>query len=94
MKSEVPRSTGSRPEESRAAHEGGGHAHPLGRAPLPRALLVDLLMCTPSLPYCFLSKNNFSEGFIPFGLHLIFLFYETLKQEKKQELALGSWLMD
>src|SRR3954466_2287634 len=58
--------------------------------PLPRALLVDPLTCTPSLPYCFLSKNNFSEGFIPFGLHLIFFFCETLKQGKKLELALGS----
>ena len=38
--------------------------------PLPRALLVDLLTCTPSLLYCFLSKSNFSEGFIPFGLRL------------------------
>ena len=63
------------------------------RAPLPRALLVDPLMCTASLPYCFLSKNNFSEGFILFGLRLIFLFFETLKQGKKQELALGSGLI-
>ena len=61
-----------------------------GRAPLPRAFLVDPLTCTPSLPDCFLSKNNFFEGFIPFGLRLIFLFFETLKQGKKQELALGS----
>ena len=47
--------------------------------PLPRAFLVDPLTCTPSLPDCFLSKNNFPEGFIPFGLRLIFLFFETLK---------------
>ena len=30
------------------------------------------------------------HGFIPFGLGLIFLFFKTLKQGKKQELALGS----
>ena len=34
-----------------------------GRAPLPRALLVDPLTCTPSLPGCFPSKNNFSRRF-------------------------------
>ena len=62
-------------------------------APLPHALLVDPLTCTPSLLDCFLSKNNSSEGFIPFGLRLIFLFFETLKQGKKQELALGSGLI-
>ena len=61
-----------------------------GHAPLPRALLVDPLTCTPSLLDCFLSKSNFSEGFIPFGLRLIFLFRKTLKQGKKQKLALGS----
>jgi len=31
-----PRSTRSRPEESRAAHEGGGRAHPPRARPLPR----------------------------------------------------------
>ena len=59
--------------------------------PLPRALLVDPLTCTPSLPDCFLSKNNFSEGFIPFGLRLIFLFCETLKQWKTQT-GTGLWV--
>ena len=58
--------------------------------PLPRAFLVDSLTCTPSPLDCFRSKNNSPEGFIPFGLRLIFLFFETLKQGKKQELALGS----
>ena len=61
--------------------------------PLPRAFLVDPLTCTPSLRDCFLSKNNSPEGFIPFGLRLIFLFFEALKQGKKQELALGSGLI-
>ena len=58
--------------------------------PLPRAFLVASLTYTPSLLDCFRSKNNSPEGFIPFGLRLIFLFFETLKQGKKQELALGS----
>ena len=31
-----PQSTGSRLEESRAAHEGGGRTHPPGARPLPR----------------------------------------------------------
>ena len=51
----------------------------VGARPLPRALLVDPLTCTPSLLDCFRSKNNSPEGFIPFGLRLIFLFFETLK---------------
>ena len=72
----------------------GWRARPGGWArPLPRALLVDPLTCTASLPYCFLSKNNSSEGFILFGLRLIFLFCETLKQGEKQKLALGSGLI-
>ena len=79
--------------EPQGAHEGGERAQGGGRAPLPRAFLVDPLTCTPSLPDCFLSKNNSPEGFIPFGLRLIFLFFETLKQGKKQELALGSGLV-
>ena len=47
--------------------------------PLPRAFPVASLTYTPSLLDCFRSKNNSPEGFIPFGLRLIFLFYETLK---------------
>ena len=31
--------------------------------PLPRGSLVSFLTCTPSLPGCFLSKNNFSRRF-------------------------------
>ena len=61
-----------------------------GRASLPRGLLVDFLTSTPSPLDHVCSKNNSPEGFIPFGLRLIFLFCETLKQGKKQELALGS----
>ena len=55
-----------------------------GRAPLPRAFLVASLTYTPSLLDCFRSKNNSPEGFIPFGLRLIFLFFKTLKQGKNR----------
>ena len=40
---------------ARRAHEGGG------RAPLPRAFLVDSLTYTPTLLDCFRSKNKFRE---------------------------------
>ena len=59
--------------EQRGAHEGGG------RAPLPRGFLEASLTQGPSLVDHVRSKNHVPEGFIPFGLHLIFLFFETLK---------------
>ena len=69
-------------------------ARPGGRrASLPRGHLEASLTSTPSLLDCFRSKNNSPEGFIPFGLRLIFLFCETLNQGKKQKLALGSGLI-
>ena len=74
-------------KEPRGAHEGGG------RALHPRGHLVASLTSTPSLLDCVCSKNKSPEGFIPFGLRLIFLFCETLKQGKKQKLALGSGLI-
>ena len=70
---------GSRSGEPRGAHEGGGRAYPPGRALLPRGHLVVSLTSTPSLLDCVCSKNDSPEGFIPFGLRLIFLFCETLK---------------
>src|SRR3990170_5896134 len=63
------------------------------RAPLPRALLVDCFTWTPSPLDHVCSENHAPEGFIPFGLRLIFLFCETLKQGEKQKLALGSGLI-
>ena len=58
----------------------GWGARPGGRrASLPRGHPEASLMSTPSLLDCFRSKNNSPEGFIPFGLRLIFLFFETLK---------------
>ena len=59
--------------------KGGGCAQGGGRALLPRGLLASSLMSTPSPLDHVCSKNNSPEGFIPFGLRLIFLFYETLK---------------
>ena len=63
----------------RGATRVGGTPTPLGHALDPRDRLVYFLMSTPSLLDCVCSKNNSLEGFIPFGLRLIFLFFETLK---------------
>ena len=60
----------SRSVEPRGAHEGGG---------APRGRLVASLTSTPSLLDCVCSKNDSPEGFIPFGLRLIFFFCEALK---------------
>ena len=57
----------------------GGVPRGVGRASLPRGHLEASLTSTPSLLDCFRSKNNSPKGFIPFGLRLIFLFFETLK---------------
>ena len=59
--------------ELRGAHEGGG------RAPLPRGLLVRFLTSTPSPLDHVCSENHIPEGFIPLGLRLIFISFETLK---------------
>ena len=40
-------------------------------------------------PESYPSKNHAPTGFIPFGLHLIFLFFEILKQAIKQEYGSG-----
>ena len=69
---EVPE--GAHPPSTRV----GGVPRGVGRASLPRGLLEASLTSTPSLLDCFRSKNNSPEGFIPFGLRLIFLFFETL----------------
>ena len=50
-----------------------------GRALLPRGRLVASPTSSPSLLVCFRSKKDHREGFIPFGLRLVFLFCETLK---------------
>ena len=50
-----------------------------GGALLSRGGSGCFLACTPSSPDLVRSKNHVSEGFIPFGLRLIFLFFEILK---------------
>ena len=65
--------------EQHGPHEGGGHTQGGRRAPLPRALLVAFLTSTPSPLDHVRSKNHVPEGFIPFGLRLIFFLCETLK---------------
>ena len=73
----------SRGPRDRGARPGGG------RALLSPGLLEASLACTPSLPDHVCSKNHAPEGFIPFGLRLIFLFFEILKQAIKQQYGLG-----
>ena len=83
-------------EVGRWSHEGPtrvGARLPPGRALLPRGLLASFLMSTPSLLDHVCSKNNSPKGFIPIGFCLVFLFCETLKQAKKQQFALGLWLV-
>ena len=58
---------------------GRGRAYPPGRALHPRGRLDCFLTCTPRPLDHVRSKNHAPEGFIPFGLRLIFLFFETLK---------------
>ena len=63
---------------------------PIGGRALPsRGRLGCFLTCTPSPLDHVRSKNHAPEGFIPFGLRLIFLFFEILKQAKKQQYGLG-----
>ena len=68
---------GDRPTSSRdrgARPIGGG-----GGVLLSRGSLGCFLACTPSPLDHVRSKNHAPEGFIPFGLRLIFLFFEILK---------------
>ena len=73
-------------------HEAGRRACPPGRALPPRVRLSRSLTCTPSLLCRYGSKNNSPEGFIPFGLRLIFLFCKTLKLAKKTAICSGPWV--
>lgn len=67
-----------------------GRALQGGRSLLSRGLLEDLLTSSPSLRDDNLPKNHDAEGFIPFGLRLIFLFFEILKQAKKTAIWTGT----
>ena len=66
-----------------------GRAQGGGRTLLSPGLLEASLACTPSLPDHVRSKNHAPEGFIPFGLRLIFRFFEIPKQAIKQQYGLG-----
>ena len=65
--------------ELRGAHEVGGQAQGGGRALHHRDRLMAFLTEGPSLLDHFRLENHVPEGFIPFGLRLIFRFFETLK---------------
>ena len=74
----------------RGAHETGGMPCRGGRALHARGRLSCFLACTPSPLNHIHSKNHAPEGFIPFGLHLIFLFFENTEiAKKKQQFGLG-----
>ena len=62
----------------RGPQEIGGRAPPRA-CPLPHGHLVRFLTSTPSPLDHVCSKNHAPEGFILFGLRLIFLFCETLQ---------------
>jgi len=64
-----------------------------GRAPVPCCHTAALLPSSPGQVRFFWSKKNHREDFIPFGLRLIFLIFNTQKQGKKKKLALGSRLI-
>ena len=60
----------------------GGHPRgpqDRGRTLLSHGSLGAFFTCSPGSPDHICPKNNAPEGFIPFGLRLIFLFFEILK---------------
>ena len=65
--------------ELRGAHEAGGRALGGGGAPHPRDRLFCSLEQGPSPLDHVRSENHVPEGFILFGLRLIFRFFETFK---------------
>ena len=68
---------------------GWGCTYPPERALLPRGRLAESQTSTPSLLDCFRSNKDHREGFISFGLRLVFLFCKTLKLAKKTETRTG-----
>ena len=70
---------GTRSGELKGPHKDGGVPYPPGHALLPRGFLIASPTSSPSLLVCFRSKKYYREGFIPFGLRLVFLFCKTLK---------------
>ena len=72
----------TRSGRARGAHKGGGTPYPPRRALRPCGRLMAPLTSSPTLLAVFWSKKNHREGFIPFGLRLVFLFREAQKQGK------------
>ena len=75
--------------EQRGPHVGGGRAQGGRRAPLPRPFLVGVLTSGQSPLGHVRSQKHVPEGFIPFGLRLVFLFFETLKYANKTAIWVG-----
>ena len=65
---------------------GRGRALGRGRTPHPRGPALCPLTWFSSSVCVIFSKNISREGFIPFGLRLIFFFCKTLKQAKNSNL--------
>ena len=82
----------SRSVELRGAHEGGGAPTPWARPPSlwPPHGVPDFYSKSPVHVS---SKKIAPKDFIPFGLRLIFLFFETLKQAKNNKFRLGLQLV-
>ena len=71
----------------------GWRARPGGWArPLPRDLLADPSTCTPSLPSCFLSKNNFSRRFHSVSTPFDIPFLRNTETREKTGTGTGLWV--
>ena len=71
----------------------GWRARPGGWArPLPRAFLVAFLSWTPSLPGCFLSKNNFSRRFHSVSTPFDIPFLRNTETREKTGIGTGLWV--
>ena len=60
--------------------------------PLPRASLVAFLTCTPSLPGCFPSKNNFSRRFHSISTPFDIPFLRNTETREKTGTGTGLWV--
>ena len=60
--------------------------------PLPRASLVAFLTCTPSLPGCFPSKNNFTRRFHSVSTPFDIPFLRNTETREKTETGTGLWV--
>src|SRR3954470_20109378 len=60
--------------------------------PLPRASLIAFLTCTPSLPGCFLSKNNFSRRFHSVSTPFDIPFLRNTETREKTRTGTRLWV--